>query len=264
MDLPTSFVGWVIFLLEEYGDLFLRGALVSVYLAVIGTTLGCFIGFIVGVVDTTPTPTDHPIKKALLLLVKLLFKGYVAVFRGTPMMVQAMVIFYGAASILGWNMDPILAAIFIVSINTGAYMAETVRGGILSIDKGQFEGAKAIGMSHFSTMFRVVLPQAFRNIIPQIGNNLVGNIKDTSVLSVIAVNELFYEGRSVTGTYFKYFETFFIICVIYLVMTGIASLLLRLIEKAIEGKKDYKIAEEYLEKTAQERGTPVLSPAMAE
>ncbi len=244
MNLPTDFMGWVKFLLSEYSEMFINGALISVFLAIVGTAIGCIIGFVVGIVDTIPSPDDSIFKKILLMLVKFIFKVYVFVFRGTPMMVQATVIYYGGSAVFGWNMNPILAAIFIVSINTGAYMAETVRGGIISIDKGQFEGAKAIGMSHFKTMFNVVLPQAFRNIIPQIGNNLVGNIKDTSVLSVIAVNELFYAGRSVTGTYFRYFETFLIISVIYLMMTCVANIILHFIEKALDGKSNYKMVED--------------------
>lgn len=249
MTLPQTFMEWVFFLIEKYGDQFISGAINSLYLAIIGTALGCIIGFIVGIVNTTPTPRNNLFQRIILMLVKLILKIYVGIFRGTPMMVQAMVIFYGAASVFKLNLDPIVAALFIVSINTGAYMAESVRGGINSIDPGQFEGARAIGMSHFSAMFRVILPQAFRSLIPQIGNNLVGNIKDTSVLSVIAVSELFYIGRSVTGTYFKYFETFFIICVMYLFMTCITSLLLRLIETKMDGEKNYKIATEYLEET---------------
>jgi putative lysine transport system permease protein len=100
-----------------------------------------------------------------------------------------MVIYYGSAMALGIDMDRTVAAIFIVSINTGAYTAEIVRGGIISIDKGQFEAAHAIGMNHIKTMLNVVLPQVLRNILPAIGNEFVINIKDTSVLNVISVSE---------------------------------------------------------------------------
>ncbi len=247
MNIPTTFGGWVIFFLQKYGQQFLDGALISLFLAFVGTFFGCLIGFIVGIIETIPEDTDNIFKKILLKSIKLIFKGYVAFFRGTPMMVQAMVIYFGATSVFGLHLNPIFAGVFIVSINTGAYMAETVRGGIISIEKGQFEGAKAIGMSHFDTMLRVILPQAFRNIIPQIGNNLVGNIKDTSVLSVISVNELFYKGRSVAGAYFKIFEVFFIICVIYLVLTAVTTKILQLIEKKLDGPSNYKLATEYMD-----------------
>lgn len=98
-------------------------------------------------------------------------------------------------------------------------MAETVRGGILSIDPGQTEGAKAIGMTHFQTMVNVILPQALRNIMPQIGNNLIINIKDTCVLSVIGIVELFYTTKGIAGALYTYFEAFAITMVIYFILT---------------------------------------------
>ena len=115
------------------------------------------------------------------------------------MMLQAAFIYYGSAQLFNINMGMWQAAILIVSIDTGAYMAETVRGGILSVDNGQTEGAKAIGLSHWQTMIHVVLPQALRNIMPQIGNNLIINIKDTRVLSTIGTVELFFTFKSISG-----------------------------------------------------------------
>ncbi len=136
------------------------------------------------------------------------------------------------------------AAIFIVSINTGAYMAETVRGGILSIDPGQTEGAKAIGMTHVQTMVNVILPQALRNIMPQIGNNLIINIKDTCVLSIIGTVELFYTTKGVAGALYTYFEAFTIAMIIYFIMTFTCSRLLRLLEHKMDGPDNYDLATE--------------------
>ena len=165
------------------------------------------------------------------------------IFRGTPMMVQAMFIFYGVSMLTGVVMPYMGAALLIVSINTGAYMAETVRGGILSIDPGQTEGAHAIGMTHVQTMTYVILPQALRNIMPQIGNNLIINIKDTSVLNVISVTELYFASKSAAGVYYRYFEIFFITCVIYFIMTFTASRILRWLESKMDGPKDYQLVE---------------------
>ena len=134
------------------------------------------------------------------------------------------------------------SAFFVVSINTGAYMAETVRGGINSIDPGQTEGAKAIGMTHFQTMLSVILPQAFRNIIPQIGNNFIINIKDTAVLSVISVTDLFFVHKSVAGALYTYFASATIVMVIYLIMTVTASQLLRWLENKLEGDASFDLA----------------------
>lgn len=167
---------------------------------------------------------------------------YVEFFRGTPMMAQAMFIYFGSAYLFNINMSMWFAAIFIVSINTGAYMAETVRGGILSIDEGQTEGAKAIGMTHVQTMTNVILPQALRNIMPQIGNNLIINIKDTCVLSIIGTVELFYTTKGVAGALYTYFEAFTIAMVIYFIMTFTCSRILRLLERRMDGPDNYDLA----------------------
>lgn len=249
--LPTTFFGWIWFLLQEYGSRFAEGTAASLGLSVLGTAAGCLIGLLVGVIQTIPsTPHSLAGRRGALWAIKALTNAYVGFFRGTPMMVQAVLMYYGFVQLTGQRISPLLAGLIVVSINTGAYMAETVRGGILSVDPGQTEGAKAIGMSHLRTMTKIVLPQAFRNIIPQIGNNLVGNIKDTSVLSVIAVNELFYMGRSASGTYFKYFEVFFIICIIYLVLNYLFTWLLKLLEKKIDGPSSYELASEFMDNSA--------------
>lgn len=155
------------------------------------------------------------------------------------MIVQAMVIYYGSALAFGFDMNVMLAAVIVVSINTGAYMAEIVRGGIISVDKGQFEAAKAIGMNHYQTMMNVVLPQVIRNILPATGNQFVINIKDTSVLNVISVSELYFVTKSVAGNNFRYFESFFVACMIYFVMTFIVSQILRYFERKLDGPDSY-------------------------
>ena len=141
-----------------------------------------------------------------------------------------------------WRSAYLCAAFFVVSINTGAYMAETVRGGILSVDEGQTEAAKAIGMTHVQTMMNVILPQALRNIMPQIGNNLISNIKDTCVLSIIGIVELFYTTKGVAGAYYTYFESFTIAMVMYFILTFVCSRLLRLLEHKMEGPQNYDLA----------------------
>ncbi len=241
--MPQSFFGRIGYLLERYGPSFLRGAWYSLAIALVGTLIGCVIGLFVGIVKTIPTGKKDPFaKRALLWAAKAILGIYVEVFRGTPMMAQAMLIYYGASALFHYNMSMWFAAFFIVSINTGAYMAETVRGGILSIDPGQTEAAKAIGMTHFQTMANVILPQAMRNLLPQIGNNLIINIKDTCVLSIIGVVELFYATKSVAGALYTYFEAFAIAMVIYFVMTFACSRLLRLIESKMDGPEHYDLA----------------------
>ena len=240
-SLPDDFWGRVVYLLQQYGPSFLRGAGTTMLIAVISTAVGCLIGFGVGIVQTMPTDKAHPVKYFLMKVVRFLLDAYVEIFRGTPMMVQAMFIYYGLAQLFNIHLGTMEAALFIVSINTGAYMAETVRGGILSIDPGQTEGAKAIGMTHVQTMNAVILPQALRNIMPQIGNNLIINIKDTCVLSVIGTVELFFATKSVAGAMYTYFEAFTITMVIYFVLTFSCSRLLRLWESRMDGPDSYEL-----------------------
>lgn len=241
-SIPADFFGRILFLLERYGASFLRGAGVTMAIALVGTLIGCIIGFAVGVVQTIPvSKRDGLPKRIFLKAVKVILSAYVELFRGTPMMVQAMFIYYGSQSLFKINMSMWFAAYFIVSINTGAYMAETVRGGIVSIDPGQTEGAMSIGMTHWQTMLHVILPQALRNIIPQIGNNFIINIKDTSVLSVISITDLFFVHKSVVGALYTYFESATIVMIIYLTMTLLASYLLRLWEKALDGPQNYDL-----------------------
>ena len=241
--MPETFWGRIVMLLDEYSTSFLRGAGVTMVIALVGTFIGCIIGFAVGIVQTIPSERgDNPVKRAVLWVVKLILNAYVEFFRGTPMMAQAMFIYYGLLPMLGINMSMWGAAYFILSINTGAYMAETVRGGILSIDPGQTEGAKAIGMTHVQTMLYVILPQALRNIMPQIGNNLIINIKDTCVLSIIGTVELFYTTKGVAGAKYLYFESFAIAMVMYFIMTFACSRILRFWESKLDGPDNYDLA----------------------
>lgn len=241
MQLPSTFFGWVRFLLEQYGPLFLSGVGVTLIIAITGTLAGFLLGLLVAILRTIPTsPKDPALKRIPLKILSWLLGVYIEVFRGTPMIVQAMVIYYGGMTI-GLRMPVLTAAILIVSVNTGAYMAEIIRGGIISVDKGQKEAAHAIGMTHWQSMVYVVLPQAVRNIMPSIGNEFVVNIKDSSVLNVISVNELFFMSKSAAGTYLRYFEVFFITACIYLVLTFTVTRLLRILERKMDGKTNYII-----------------------
>ncbi len=237
-----DFITTVFDLLDKYGMSYMRGAGVTLALAFVGTIVGCLIGFAVGIVQTIPySGTDSLPKRLLIKALRAFMLIYVEVFRGTPMIVQSVFIYYGGLMI-GIKMSYLFAGFFIVSINTGAYMAETVRGGILSIDQGQTEGAKALGMTHYQTMLSVVFPQTLRNIIPQIGNNFIINIKDTSVLSIISVTDLFFVHKSVVGAEYTYFESASIIMVIYLTMTLACSWILRLWESKLDGSASFDLA----------------------
>ena len=256
----------MVLLWQNYSAGYLNGIRSTLILAVVATVIGCVIGLICGVLNTIPyTKTDPLPKRFVLKLIRVLVRVYVEVFRGTPMVLQAVFIYYGlpyfTSNSVQWP-SVWAAAILVVSINTGAYMAESVRGGIISIDPGQTEGAKAIGMTHVQTMLNVILPQAIRNIMPQIGNNFIINVKDTSVMFIITFTEFFAFHRYITGVNNMYFPSAAIEMIGYLTMTLIASFLLRWIEKRMDGSDSYELVQgDALTMTAgtyshPDRGTP--------
>ena len=266
MDKFTQLAADIGKLWSKYGVSYLNGIEATLILALVGTVIGCLIGFVCGVLNTIPcAKTDSPVKRFFLGLIRALVRIYVEVFRGTPMVLQAVFLYYGLPYFTSnavkfesvWA-----AAILVVSINTGAYMAESVRGGIISIDPGQTEGAKAIGMTHVQTMLNVILPQALRNIMPQIGNNFIINVKDTSVMFIIGFPDFFAAHRAAVGASYLYFPSATVEMAGYLTMTLVASVLLRWVEKKLDGDSSYELVQtDPLVMTAgsynhPDRGTP--------
>lgn len=236
----------IVKLWTKYGSAYINGIENTLILALTATLIGCVIGFVCGVLNTIPcAKNDSGVKKFFVGLIRVIVRIYVEVFRGTPMVLQAVFIYYGLPYFTDnavkfssiWS-----AAILVVSINTGAYMAESVRGGIISIDPGQTEGAKAIGMTHVQTMTSVILPQALRNIMPQIGNNFIINVKDTSVMFIIGFPDFFAAHRASVGASYLYFPSATVEMIGYLTMTLLASFLLRWIEKKLDGDNSYELA----------------------
>ena len=236
-----SFFQDVINIVAKYYPQLLSGVGNTMLIALTGTVAGLAIGLLTGIVRTAPFSRNGFVR-VLHKILNAVIAVYVEIFRGTPMMVQAMVIYWGYAFASGGSTLPLIpSGILIVSVNTGAYMAEIVRGGIISIDKGQFEGAMSIGMTHSQTMLKVIIPQVMRNILPSVSNEFVINIKDTSVLSVISITDLFFVHKSVVGALYTYFESAVIVMIIYLSMTLLASYLLRAWEKALDGPQNYDL-----------------------
>ncbi len=231
----------VVEIVAKYYPNLLRGVGYTMLIALTGTVAGLLIGLATGVLRTTPL-SKNGFVRVLQKILNAVIAVYVEIFRGTPMMVQAMVIYWGYAFATGGSTLPLIpSGIIIVSINTGAYMAEIVRGGIISIDKGQFEGASSIGMSHWQAMLHVILPQALRNILPSVSNEFVINIKDTSVLNVIGVTELYYFAGIIKRQSFQTFQTYLVVCVIYFILTFTVTRLLRFVESKLDGEENYTV-----------------------
>lgn len=236
-----SFFRDVLNIITKYYPQLLAGVGNTMLIALTGTVAGLAVGLLTGIARTT-APSKNPVLHVLQKILNAIIAVYVEVFRGTPMMVQSMVIYWGYAYATGGSTLPLVpSGILIVSINTGAYMAEIVRGGIISIDRGQFEGAMSIGMTHSQTMFKVIIPQVMRNILPSVSNEFVINIKDTSVLNVIGVTELYYFAGIIKRQNFQTFQTYLVVCVLYFILTFAVTRLLRFAEKKLNGKDSYTI-----------------------
>jgi len=236
-----SFFQDVINIVAKYYPQLLSGVGNTMLIALTGTVAGLAIGLLTGIVRTAPFSRNGFVR-VLHKILNVVIAVYVEIFRGTPMMVQAMVIYWGYAFASGGSTLPLIpSGILIVSVNTGAYMAEIVRGGIISIDKGQFEGAMSIGMTHSQTMFKVIIPQVMRNILPSVSNEFVINIKDTSVLNVIGVTELYYFAGIIKRQSFETFQTYLVVCVLYFILTFTVTRLLRFVERKLDGNDSYVI-----------------------
>lgn len=210
--------------------MFWYGMKVTIAFAIVGTVFGFLIGLVIGAIRSVPIdPLDSSFVKGMKKFGRAITGLYIWVFRGTPMMIQAAFIYYLFRPVIHW--DPITAGFVIISINTGAYMAEILRSGIQSVDPGQLEACKAIGMSNFQAMVCVIFPQAIRNTFPAIGNQLVVNLKDSCMMNVISVTELFFQSSSIAGSNMRFVEIYLDTAILYLLLTTAATWLLNVIER---------------------------------
>ena len=228
------------------------GILDTIILAVFGTGVGLLLGiFLAYGKNVKIKETDKAIFKFLKGFCKVFCEFYSVILRGTPMMVQALIFKFGSQA-LGLNWGNIsfgegeisnffngwfIAGLIVITLNTAAYMGEIVRSGLNGVDKGQIEGARSLGMSSSRTSFSIILPQALRNVLPTIGNELIVNIKDSSVLNVIAVTELYYRMMNIASTTYAFLEAYLILAIIYLLLTLLATGILKLVEKKLDGVK---------------------------
>lgn len=224
-------------IIVDYYPLLIEGIINTLFLASFGTIIGIIIGLLLAILASIQiTKRDNGVNKKIKQLLKLFVHIYIDIIRGTPMIVQAMVFYYGLA-FGGIKLTPLFAGLLIISFNTAAYIAEIIRSGINSIDKGQVEAAKSLGLSHKMTMLKIILPQALKNTIPALMNELIVNVKDSSVLSVIGVTELFYMTKGAASQNYLYFQAYVLTAIIYLILTkSLAVLFTYLINKFLHQK----------------------------
>ena len=201
----------------------LLGARLTVELATIAVAIGLVIGSFVGIGRVSANR-----------IIRLVTGVYVDFIRGTPLLVQLFLVYFGLPSILGRPIPPFVAAITAMGINSGAYVAEIVRAGIQSVDRGQTEAGRSIGLTYSQTMRYIIFPQAFRRIIPPLGNEFIAMLKDSSLVSVIALEELLRKGQVVITRAFRPIEVYKVVALIYLVMTLAISRLVAWSEKRLK------------------------------
>lgn len=227
------------YLIETYSGFFIRGVLITLLLSVVGTVGGFILSLFLTVLRTQEIDLrrDGFGRRLLKRLGRGFSSVYITLFRGTPMIVQAMIFYYGISPLrLSW-WTPLFAGLTVVTLNTTAYIAEVIRSGINGIDKGQMEASRSLGFSRRQSMFLIILPQAIKNSLPAIGNEFIVNLKDTAVLSVIGVFDLFRATQSATSANFRIVEGFMIAALVYLALTYITGKIVAKLEKVMEKKE---------------------------
>ncbi len=227
----------IIYLITNYSSLLIEGVRNTLLISIFGTVVGILLGLLLAVMRNQEIHyKDNALTRGLKTLIKYIAIAYVDIVRGTPMMVQAAVFFYGFAY-TGINLNPLVAGLVVVSFNTAAYISEIIRSGINGINSGQVEAARSLGLSHFEAMRYIVLPQALKNTVPALMNELIVNVKDTSVLSIIGVTELFYMTKAAASETYMTFPAYILTAIIYLILTKSLTILFSYILKRMENKE---------------------------
>lgn len=210
-------------IIAEYAPFFWKGTLLTIGLSFAGILIGTVLGLLIGL--------GKMMRNKWLAFP---FECYITFFRGTPLFVQILLIHFGVVPMIIGKTNPIMAAIIALSLNAAAYIAEIFRAGIQSIDKGQMEAARSLGMTHVQAMRYVILPQSVKRMIPPLGNEFVVLIKESSLAAIIAAPELMYWGRAMAGQYYRVWEPYLVAALIYLVLTLSLSFLLNRLERRLD------------------------------
>ena len=243
---PTPWFGWFrADIIAEYAELFWRGLAMTIGVTAICIVLGTALGLLIGLARLAEA-RHSPARELSRFLLRWPATVYVSFFRGTPLFVQILLIHFALLPVLvnpddGWvmagdaarelkqNYGAVLSGVLALTLNSGAYISEIFRAGIQSIDRGQSEAARSLGLSPVQTMRHVVLPQAFRRMLPPLGNNAIALLKDSSLVSAIGLAELAYAARTVAGAYSRYWEPYLTISFMYWLLTlALAYLVSRL------------------------------------
>lgn len=210
-------------IIREYAPFFVQGTLLTIGFSLAGILIGTVLGLLIGL--------GKMMRNKILAFP---FDVYITFFRGTPLFVQILLIHFGIVPLFTGETNAVIAAILALSLNSAAYISEIFRAGIQSIDNGQMEAARSLGMNHVQAMRFVILPQAVKRMIPPLGNEFVTLIKESSLAAVIAAPELMYWGRAMAGQYYRVWEPYLMAALIYLVLTMSLTAILNLVERRLK------------------------------
>ena len=232
----SQFFTEVINIVAKYHSYFLKGIGFTMLIALAGTCIGLVIGLITGIVRTIPRP-KNPVLKVLLKIVNAVISIYVEIFRGTPMMVQLLIMGF-VIMVPKTDTATVICGIITLGINSGAYVAEIARSGLMSIPSGQAEAGRSLGFSYIQTMWYIVIPQAIKNILPALGNEMITLLKDTSLVSVIALRDVTKQTQNIVTKTYKAFVPYISLAIIYLIIVMILTKLLGILERRLR-KSDH-------------------------
>lgn len=196
-------------------------------IAICGLLIGIVIGTLIAIVRVLPK------YKLLPRLLNGVCSIYVAFFRGTPMVVQLLLSYYVALPLMGINIPSVTVALFVFGLNSGAYISEIMRGGIQSVDPGQMEGGRAMGLSFSTTMLKIVIPQAVKNILPTLGNEFITLIKETSVVSFVGALDLYVAFNRIGSNSYEFMVPYLVMALIYIALVLVISGLVKLMERSL-------------------------------
>lgn len=218
---------WDIFINSNGYNYVLTGLKNTVLIAVAGLLIGIVIGTVIAVVRVFPKNTKLP------RVLNNICSVYVEMFRGTPIVVQLLVAYYVLLPLIGVNLQPVNVCIIVFGLNSGAYVSEVMRGGIQSVDPGQLEAGRAVGLSYSSAMLRIVVPQAVKNILPTLGNEFIALIKETSVVSFVGCTDLYVAFNNIGSNSYEFMVPYLVMALIYIAMVLIISMMIRLMERSL-------------------------------
>ncbi len=200
----------------------------TLLIAISGLIIGIVIGTLIATVRVFPK------YKTLPRVLNSICSFYVALFRGTPMVVQLLVFYYVLLPLIGWNMTGVQVAILVFGLNSGAYISEIMRSGIQSVDSGQMEAGRAVGLSFGTSMIQIVIPQAIKNILPTLGNEFISLIKETSVVSFVGAADLYVAFNYIGSNSYEFMVPYLVMALIYIALVLIISLFIKVMERSLQ------------------------------